>query len=407
MRAAVLGTITAAVTIIASAAVLLLAGLVHSDAIQVIVGAKFAREERLGTAGRVARALFAPWTGSGVWHDTASSSRGSYVGLALVATVVVVLVLSGCGYAVRRIVEKRLLPRCISLVAAALTAAAVLAITAAAYHYTVRLVYDEGGSGSLRYGFSPGVVFISTLVVMVVIGAFAFGVVGLLPRMAHVALRRAALLVGVIFVFAAAAWSVFVITDHRVAYPLYDAAVASTYSPAVASAVLPSAFGAPLHFTADAASVMLNGHYDALNDYMRSHGKGYLWDYAKGAGLAGGWAALAGIVFVLAMLALVLVVALRHCRSMRVATLIGGLTSGAAQGASIALLSVPLVLLSRYSSSWSSSESSGHDWMGITTSWLLLSMVIITAASAAVGGLYGYRRSLVEVRPASAPVAAR
>jgi hypothetical protein len=259
----------------------------------------------------------------------------------------------------------------------------------------------------MRYWFSPGIVFISTFVVMIVIGGFTFGVVGLLPRMAHRALKRAALLIGVVFLVIAAAWSVFVITDHRVAYPLYDAAVASTYSPAVASAVLPSAFGAPLHFTAYAAAVMLNGHYGALSDYMRSHGKGYLWDYAEGAGLPGGWAALAGLVFELAMLALVLVIALRHCRSMRAATLMGGLTSGAAQGASIALLSVPLVLLSRYSSSWSGPESSGHDWMGITTSWLLLFVVIVTAASAAVGGLYGYRRSLIEVSPGLRPVAAR
>ena len=406
-RAAVIGCITAVVTIIVSAAVLLLAGLVHSDAVQVIAGTRFWHEERLGVAGRVARALFAPWTGSGVWHDTASSSNGSFLGLTLTATIVLVLVLAGCGYVVRRVLDKNLLQRCISLVAAALTVASVLTITAAAYHYTVRLVYAEGGSGSMRYGFSPGVVFISSLVVMVVIGSFAFGVVGLLPRMAHGALKRAALLVGVIFVFSAAAWSIFVITDHRVAYPLYDAAVASTYSPAVASAVLPSAFGAPLHLTADATSAMLNGHYRALNEYVSSHHKGYFWNYAEGAGLPGGWAALSGLVFVLAMLASVLLAALRHCRSTRAATLLSGATSGAAQGASIALLSVPLVLLSRYSDSWIGGESSGHGWMGISTSWLFLSVVIVIAACAAVGVLSGYRRSLVQAGRAPVPVAAR
>jgi hypothetical protein len=272
----------------------------------------------------------------------------------------------------------------------AVTCAVFAGILAASTSYKIT---DAGSSMSYRQ--APFTYALSALVLAALLGAFSFGVVGLLRRSVSVALRQAGWLVLVTYVLAAAVFPLFVVANAVPQAKTTDGLVyAAMYSPSVASMTVPAALGAALDVgnkdlggdpfaTYPAGSTKTAYHWPGLVRVMFAHPASRLTTYAAAFGAYGGVLAIGLSVGLLAVFAWLTT---RLCRMSGARTAVAGLRFGVLQGACLALLLVPVVPLSRFGDVWNYGKgSSGTSIWGVPWTSLLYSSLL----SLAVGGIVG------------------
>ena len=153
-------------------------------------------------------AALSPWNGGtyASWRETPreglSVSRWGYASWG--ASVVLFAILSLVGIAVRRRLPHSLRQRPLALFAASLTVAVVTALSAALLRYNTPAKSPPGGGSGYytpvthHYHGAPSY-FVSSLLLTLLLGVFAFDVAGLLREPRASALRRAGGVVGVAF----------------------------------------------------------------------------------------------------------------------------------------------------------------------------------------------------------------
>ena len=293
-----IGAAVGAVAVAVPALVVFLLSVPGMASLQVALGTRTPLDDpSLGT--RLARSVLAPWLVQR--SEVGSGYVGHYRYLSLPATAILVVVLAAAAALARRRLPRAGWMRPVALVASAASAATLVAILAETITYTT----GEGASAA-TYSHSGGLYFVIALVETLVVGLFAFGIVGRLRQPVRSAVRAAAVLMLGLYLAAAIAFPVGVIAGgvrhaSGADRPVRDLAAAGDWSAGAASAAVPLALGASAglytdaqpspftHLTAD--RTRLYTYRPKLAAYTASHQTGRLFGYAgTGGGL---WRAIA------------------------------------------------------------------------------------------------------------------
>lgn len=334
-RAFRVGVLVGLATVLLTGAAVYVLSLIPLQSFENALGVEWGREDR-PTRLRVARSLLSPWLGEVHVHaDTISSGRQ---GLVAAQFFVLCGVLVLAGLVVRRLVPRQRLERTVALVAAALAAAALLFVLA------LLLPFDEDRPLNPHWDFAEWHYALAGFVIVVVVGAFAFGVVATWPLRVRVPAQAAGLFVGAVLLVATLLFPVLVVAGPASAEPkgrsvYIDMAWTTTYAPGVAAATLPLAVGAPARFEVDTevTASPFDGfsreafytYWPALSKYMDNNETGTIRDYAAVG--EGGFQALVGFLAA-AIVAVWIVTAILVARLLGSGTWRTGLESGVLLG---------------------------------------------------------------------------
>ncbi len=312
-RSIIVGIVGGIVTVVACFVVLLVLGLIPSkplgDALQTDTGS---------SAARLESAALRAWSLDRLttWDTAAGAWREQRTGLAFVPLLLGAAATFAVGAVARRLIEREATQRAVLLIAFSLTCAFVVAVVSAAAGFTTKGTYGGAQGVVAEIGHEPIVYFVTATLVSLSLGAFAFGVVGYLPRPLGSAVNRAGLLTGAAFLLAGLLFPVFVITgpvsgtDAQVAL---DLAHASGYSAAAGGSVVPFALGARVWMGSASDSPFLpvsssvanyaTGAGDArwlgLNEQLVRNAADRMWVMVRPYGRDGWW-----VAFLLSCLAL-------------------------------------------------------------------------------------------------------
>jgi hypothetical protein len=338
------GAIVGAATVAVAGVLVLLLGLIPGDAWQDAIGVRDPTEVDVSTHARISRSFMVPWLFQSDFRagdDFAFSFRA----LAPLAAFLLAGTLVAGGLFVRRVVPPSWLHRFIALVVAALTAAIIVAILAATLGYSLAETV-----ASADISFAPGTYFLAALVEVLLIGSFAFGLVGLLHTPLRTAVRTAGLLLGVVFLLGVVAFPFFVIAgntnpegiDRRIST---DLSGGTYWSPGTASTALPLALGAKAHLNANEffspfqkqSDTATYTYWPRLAGYTSSHESARLGGYVSAGGV--GWK-LTLILGTVALVLLWVVATLWVVRALGAPRSLDGLRQGALVGLAAFLLLV-------------------------------------------------------------------
>ena len=404
------GIIAGLVTAISSFAVLFVVGLLPSQFVWGLFGSG-----GHGVVG-VAQAALAPFNGGiyASWREgpAADPNVGSLTfSRATVArwgaVVLLFVILSLIGLAVRRRFPDSLCRRCLALLAATLTVAVVTALWAKLLHFNTPATGPPGGgsgyyTSAARHYHGPASYFVSALVLTLLLSVFAFDIAGLLRAPLASALRRAGALVGIAFLCFGLLFPVLVISDRLpTAHGGEDFMQAAAYSSAVGGFAIPLALQATVSVTQNAHSPWLNSNSPAgrfpvhwRNLAMATtvdHPQGRLFRYAASLGV---WGSLVGATISALVLAALAFATVGLCHRLRVLGWRRCLGLGLLQGACVALLVAASAVVTTQSY-----RLGGQMWdlWRTTPLGLVHTAVILIAFCAAVGVVY----SVIQGRRAS------
>jgi hypothetical protein len=278
----------------------------------------------VSTGPRLAAALFAPWLLDE--HLTIAGVDVSERSVSLLGAAVVLVLLVAVGLVVRR-ATRSLRSRLIALLVAALGTATALAVAAAFVSYKV----GDAGGGTATVSHDASGMFWIALLVIVTVGPFSFGVVKLLHPPVRVALQTAAVIVGLIAVTAAVAFSVVVVSwspinqTGRVYWSTDLARVLGHWGAGISTVAVPLAFGARGHlpvvaqlsspFTASVSQPTTspddNLRLPTLTKYMVAHPNARLTGYAATGGTVAHVLILVAAAFTLILFVLATLRAMR------------------------------------------------------------------------------------------------
>jgi hypothetical protein len=358
-------------------------------------------------AVRLARDALSAWNGQYASPSTDPQEPSvSTSGLVFGGVLVLALVLFAIGLVVKRRMAPSLRARGPALLTTGVVCAALTAVIAAADRYSV---------GGVRYTHDPLVYAVSALVLTLVIGGFAFGIVALLPRVVAASLRRAALFVGVCFVVAGLLFPAFVAAGHeRPGSRTEHFAHASTFSAAIGGMVIPLALQAPV--SADETMAMpfaVAGDdqstsvfdpqpffipWDRLALFAYGHPHARLTRYAASLGP---WGTATGIVLTLAVVAGLAGTTIGLCRRLRPPAVVGALALGIFQGACIALLATLLAGMSGFLVTAGAPADMTALW-GVPTLSLFYTAAVTMGLCGITGLTYGFvarRKQAVTLPP--------
>ena len=383
------GLLAGLATVFASSLVVFLLGLIPSHAVQTL----FLTGTGDPYTTRLARDVLSPWNGQFSWtFTTQGGARFKQVtsGVVFGDLLVLVAVLYGVGWFVRRKLPASLRLRALTLLATSLTCAVLTGLVAALDTYR-QLGWREmpplEAHDPLTYG-------LSALVLTLLVGAFAFGVVGLLPGSLSGALKGAALLVGVSFVVAGLLLPTCAVIDatRPDTFSAYFA-YASQWSAATGGLAIPLALQAPVQLDETLGIPFLGGksyvtpatgrplvRWPALVYVAVGQPRGRLVHYAARLGV---WGDALGAVITLAVVAGLVGITVGLCRRIRPQGTLAALRLGSLQGACVVLLLLPLAELSAFSVRVDFESRTSNIWG--TPAWsLLYTAVVLTALCAVV-----------------------
>ena len=415
-RALIVGLIAAAATIVVSWVVVFVLGLIPSEAVQGALGMKLVQSEPFSFGARLVRALFAPWN-SAVWVRVMDARYGS-TGVLLFPALIVSAVTVVVGLMVRQLVGATMRSRLTALLVAALAGGSFVGLCAAVLTYSVTFHIAGGDEGSASvanvvYHFSHrgGALFLSVFVITLVVGAFSYGVVGLLPRQFASAARSGGLyvaiplvVVGVLFPFAVVARSVSHVTGGTSAF--WNG---SQYSAGVASATVPLAYGAKAALQPQGSLTPFLAGYSTksgrdmyrwtkLQKYMVKHGSGRVWGYAGAYGTT--WKLL-GILLALLMVAAWAYVVVLHVVSLGAPRSVDGLRLGLIAGVAGAIAVYVVTGLAKYTYSFTADTPQRLVW-GVTGSAATQAAGLMLLVGGVTGLVYAaYRPSPLRYKPLS------
>jgi hypothetical protein len=338
---------------------------------------------------RVVRDALSPWNRQvlAITHRGAVTTTVSYSGANFGALVMLVAVFCLVGWAVRRRMPLSLRLRALTLVAAGLCCAVITSAIAALDSYSqARTHYTHG---ALTY-------FLSALVLTFLLGAFAFGIVALLPHPLRCALRRAALLLGVCFLVAGLLLpTLAAIGATRHGTVLAHFAHASLFSAAGGGLAIPLALQLPVSLTSQfdtPFAISSDFRVAAAGDFAQwppsrwpklvlasvngpSATGPFSGRLAQYAADAGPWGTVVGVFISLLVLIGIAIVTVGLCRQLQPPNILCALRLGFVQGASLALMLVVVAGLSAYETT---SDGSGlHGYWGTPTASLVYSCAML------------------------------
>ena len=371
---------------------------------------------------RLARDILAPWnrqySEAFVRAGVRQTSQSS--GLVFAAVLVLCAVLALVGRQVRVHAPASLRVRLLVLTAASLTSAGAVSLVAALDSYSVALRH---------YSHDPLTYFSSALLLTFVIGAFAFGVVDLLPASLPAALRRAGLLLAVSFALAALVLPLFaVVNATRPGSMGAHFAQASDFSAAAGGLAVPFALQAPVSvdellatpflvagdFPTAGSSVSSGNVNRAFDFHVRWMSVVYAFCGDTPVGLyrvaahVGSIGTVVGTAVTITVLGALGAATLSLCRRVRPRGAHAALRLGLLQGGAIVLLLVPLALLSAYTIRYVTPEGTLRSvWGSPALALLWTSGVVlgVCTASALVWAAVAQRRSRRDVANAAELVA--
>ena len=400
------GLLAAGLIVAGGGLVLLALGYLPSDSLQMWFGAKYWLTEEVSTTARVVRALLSLWNGQVTAEDISEGGWWAGSGLLFAGTLVLAGMMVVAGVVVRRLTRPLLVVRAATLVATALAAAVVVAVIAAAGTYTIAYPDDY----SVRHTMDPATYFVSALAMTLLLGSFTYGVAGLLPKRASVPLRSAAWVVGVAFVAVGFLFPTFVVADTGPSAAVApDFANASFFAAAAGGAALPAAVGAELSAGGVDAGVPFIANVDSDSETTDYRWRGLVRQleahpearFVSTAGVFGSAGVLLALAFVVAVLAAIVWATVAACRQLRLRQAMSGLVCGAFEALGFAVLLIPLVPLSRWTSSWDWGDGAkGRSMWGVDNTQLLYSIAVIAAVTVVAGLL------TAALRPAPAPAKA-
>jgi hypothetical protein len=366
-RTALLVGLVAGVAVVAlSSLILLVIGLVPSSAVWGFFGSGGHGPH----AWRASRALLSPWNGASYasFREGGTRELQRRTEASLGAVLVLFAVLAVAGFVVRRTVSRSLRLRTFTLLATSLTVAALVALAAALLSYSTAAIQPPGGGSgyyipATHHYFGVVSFFVAALVSTLLLGAFTFDVVRLLPQPFGDALRRAGALVGICFVAFGLLFPVFVVSDGLpTANVARDFGYASNWATAVGGFALPLALQTPISteqlssggpfINTHAFSPNAPGHLPPLHWQKLAistgldHPNGLLFRHAASLGV---WGSFVGVVITGAIVAALAWVTVGLCRRSGASSPNGVLRLGLLQGACVALVLVPTCLVTSFS----------------------------------------------------------
>jgi hypothetical protein len=355
---------------------------------------------------RLSGAVLAPF--NGVSHASWTDANGHSTSLSAAAgfggMLVLFAALSLVGRALRRRVPSSLRERSLALAVTGLTVACgTLAV--ALLRFTIPTSGLQGGLHEYR---AAGSYFLAALLLTLLLGAFTFGVVNLLPRSFAGALRRAGVFVGIAFVAFGVLFPVFVVSDHLPGARIpEDFGRASGYSAAVGGFAIPLALQAPVSVQQRNNSPWIDyqsGRHGAMQPVFHReqlavasvvhHPRGRLFQLAASLGASG---SIVGAAITLVVLVALALTTIGLCRSAAATTPKGGLRLGIWLGGGIALLVILASFVTSFSLKYDLGglpQGSGRTDLWRTT-WFGLAQTAVTLIvfCAAVGAVYGWRKA--------------
>ena len=402
----------------ATACVLLLVDLVRCGLVSglfgfPIIGTRYSLYQFPYPAGalppRLASAILAPW--NGVTHAGVGPphSAVAFFGADLVFAAVV----AATGVVVRRCVRRSPGVRALAVLSASLATGALVAVSGAIlrYDWPMRVAgVASTGARFLRPGshwsHGPLSFGVAAFLLALLLGAFAFGLVGCLPAPYGRALRHAGIVVGACFMAFGLLFAVFVVSDRLPGASLSDGlGQASMYSSAVGGMALPLAMQAPVSIDQSHDSPFLNPNATTWANTV--HWTRLVYPLAIGAhprgphrlleigGLLGGYGRAAALAIALAVAAGLAWAAIALCKGERVSGPLRGVRLGALQGLSIGLLAALVGRLTSRSvgaTGHGSSQLGGlpaRDLWGTPTTSVLSTLAAVVALCALAGAVYG------------------
>jgi hypothetical protein len=407
-RLIIVGLIAAAATIVVSWVLVFGLGLIPVDAIRGALGMKLLPGEPFAFGGRLIRALFVPW--SAAVKVTVAGTWFSSTGVLLFPALIVSAVTVGVGLFVRQLVAPTVRSRLTVLVVAALAASLFVTICAAVLTYSVTISGGGGDPGVvLHFAHSAGGLFVSVLLITLIVGAFSYGVVGLLPKQFAGAARLGGLyvivptvIVGVLFPFAVAVRSVPNVSGGP--SPFWSA---SRYSAGLASASVPLAFGAKATLDAQPEGGPFFAGYSTkhgndkyrwakLEKYMVKHGSARITGYAGVYGT--GWK-LVGVFLVLLVSAAWAHGVIRYVARLGAPRSTDGLRLGLLAGVAAAIAVYAVTGLAKWTETVSGSGQQSLVW-GVNGSAATQAAALLVVVGGAAGLVYAaYRPSPLRYKP--------
>jgi hypothetical protein len=406
-----IGLCAGAATILACALVLLLLGLIPSQASHQFFGVWYLKP----LSGWFADAVLAPFWGV----TTRPPPNGIYsMGLSFGALLVFAAIVWAVGRRVRRRVPPALRQQSVTLLVAALVVAACAAIVAATLPHTSPAIEGDLSrpGGAVSYG--PLSHFFGAFAATLLLGAFSFGVVGLLPQPWASALRRAGALLGVCLLAGGLLFPVFVVSDGLPGANIdQDLGLASRFAAAAGGLALPLALQAPVSLAQGYVSPWASRSARSEENWIHwrklahstagEHPDGRLYQHAASLGVLG---SPAGAALTLGVACGLVFISVGLCRRAGPRTLGGGLRLGILQGIVVAsLLATTLWLTSYYvrmglPRPLDLRPGSMMSYWGITAVGLAQSVATILLVCGLTGLVYGVRQARLASEEADARV---
>lgn len=388
-RALLVGVAAAAAAIVLSAGALFALGSLPSEPLKVVVGAKFYVNEPASAGVRFVRAVI---SGAGTQETYHSGDlSGVWSGIMLVPSLVFVAAVALAGLLARRLTRPSLVPRAATLVVAALVSAVSLGIFAALMSYKIT------DFGTTTYTHDGTTYFLTTLVLFFLAGAFSFGVVRLLPKPWPRALSQAGVFMLLLMVVGGLASSAFILANEvKGGEPTRNGvATTSQYAAAHAGAILPAVAGARFSLgDSNVSSAFWSGgeneyHWVGFVHYIDAHRQARVLGYAGEFGIGGKLIALAfSLVLVVVIVGLTLLLVWRA----KPPHALAGLWAGLVQGLAFAIVTVPVMVLSRISGSSTPSDGGSYARTravcGASNGSIAYTAVMLVAVCALAGLVY-------------------
>ena len=411
------GCCAGAATVLGCALVLLLLGLIPSEASHEFFGVWYAHS----LSEWFADAFLAPF-----WGLTARHPGGGYApihsaGLSFGALLVFAATLWAVAWQVRRRVPPTLRQRSGALLVAALVAAASAAVAAAALAHTSPTVEAADVSrvgGPVTYG--PLSYFGGAFAATFLVGSFCFGVVGLLPQPWAAALRRAGAFLGVCLLASGLLFPVFVVSDNLPGAKIAeDFGLASRFTAAAGGLGVPLALQASVSLTQWYVVPWVNHNFTSDANWVHwrklavstayDHPRGHLYQYAASLGVVG---SLVGAALTLTVVGALVLISWGLCHGVGARSARRGLSLGFLQGAAIAALLVAMLWLSSYYVRYGDAPAdagirSGLTYWGITAVGLAQSVASIVLVCGLAGLVYGARQARLADRSSDVQVEGR
>jgi len=356
----IIGVCAGATTLLSGALIRLLLGLIPSEAIRGFFGVSplhpLAGREDIVASFSIwfADAFLAPFWGVVTIHQREFGTVHR-AGLSFGALLIFAATLWVVGWQVCRRVPPTLRQRSAVLLVTALVVATGVAVAAAALAPTWPTI--EAATWSRPEGtvaFGPLSYFFGALAATLLLGAFCFGVVGLLPQPWAAALRRAGAFLGLCFLAGGLLFPVFSVSDN-----LPHASIAqgfgraSRFAAAAAGLDVPLALQAPVSLEQwcrlpwkndNATSGAITVHWSKLAFSTGiAHPRGRLYQHAASLGVVG---SLVGAALTLAVVGGLVLISWGLCRGAVARTTRRGLGLGVLQGGAVALLLLVTLWLS-------------------------------------------------------------